>query len=99
MVVIDNWRKLRNLIVDLPKVELHVHIEGTLELEMIINLAKRNSIDIPDDKLELISNFHKQSLDLPSFLETYYFGVCVLQHELDFYDLTYAYLKKRILKV
>lgn len=75
----------------LPKVELHLHIEGTLEPELMFKLAKRNNIDIPFSSFEEVSqayNFH----NLQSFLDIYYQGANVLIYEQDFFDLTWAYL-------
>ena len=81
------------LIHDLPKCELHVHIEGTLEPELKFRLAARNGIVLPfRDEAEMRASygFH----DLPSFLALYYGGMEVLLKEPDFYDLTMAYLTK-----
>jgi adenosine deaminase len=77
----------------MPKAELHVHLEGTLEPELSFELARRNGIDIPyksRDELLAAYDFH----DLPSFLAIYYQGMSVLQHEQDFFDLTWQYLLK-----
>lgn len=77
----------------LPKVELHLHIEGTLEPEMLFDLAKKNNLDLPYKSVEEVRqayNFTK----LQDFLDIYYKGMSVLQTEQDFYELTYAYLKK-----
>jgi adenine deaminase len=84
---------LKNFIAGMPKCELHVHLEGTLEPEMKFELAKRNGMSLPyKDVAEMRAayNFH----DLPSFLKIYYEGMRVLVNEPDFYDLTYAYLTK-----
>ena len=80
-------------VADLPKCELHVHLEGTLEPEMKLRLAERNGIALPYPSIESLRasyTFH----DLPSFLGIYYDGMRVLQKEPDFYDLAYAYLGK-----
>jgi len=77
----------------LPKCELHVHIEGTLEPEMKFMLARRNGVALAQDSVEALRaayDFH----DLPSFLTIYYEGMSVLLKEPDFYDVTYAYLAK-----
>lgn len=77
----------------LPKAELHVHLEGTLEAEMKFTLARRNGITLPYADVEAMRKsyvFH----DLPSFLAVYYEGKTVLIGEQDFYDLCYAYLTK-----
>lgn len=77
----------------LPKAELHVHIEGTLEPEMIFEIAKRNKISVgfaSPDVLRAAYDFE----DLQSFLDLYYKGMKVLRTEQDFYDLTLAYLRR-----
>ncbi len=75
----------------LPKVELHLHIEGSLEPELLFKLAQRNGIDIPySSPSELRSAY--QFEDLQSFLDLYYQGADVLRTEQDFYDLTWEYL-------
>ena len=76
-----------------PKTELHIHIEGTLEPELMFKLAKRNKIKIPFESVDEIKNaynFH----NLQSFLDIYYQGSKVLINEQDFFDLTWAYLLK-----
>jgi len=81
------------LIRALPKAELHVHIEGTFEPELMFEIAQRNQIDIPYKSVEEVRqayNFH----NLQSFLDIYYAGANVLIHEEDFYDLAWAYFKK-----
>ena len=77
----------------LPKAELHVHIEGTFEPELMFAIAQRNHIDIPYQTVEDVRqayNFH----NLQSFLDIYYAGARVLVHEQDFYDLAWAYFEK-----
>ncbi|GCE79888.1 adenosine deaminase [Komagataeibacter oboediens] len=77
----------------LPKAELHVHLEGTLEPGLKIILARRNGHplqDMTEDDIRAGYGFH----DLPSFLAMYYEGVELLHTEQDFYDLCHAYLKK-----
>jgi adenosine deaminase len=84
---------LTNFIAGMPKCELHLHLEGTLEPEMKFALAKRNGIALPYKDaaaMRAAYDFH----DLPSFLKIYYEGMGVLVHEPDFYDLTFAYLAK-----
>ncbi|WP_372404352.1 adenosine deaminase [Acinetobacter piscicola] len=81
------------LIRALPKAELHVHIEGTFEPELMFAIAQRNHIDIPYKSVEEVKqayNFH----NLQSFLDIYYAGAAVLIHEQDFYDLAWAYFEK-----
>jgi adenine deaminase len=84
---------MRDLIQKMPKVELHLHIEGSLEPELMFTLADRNNITLPYTSVEEIQRAYQFS-DLQSFLDIYYTGARVLQTELDFYDLTWAYLEK-----
>lgn len=81
------------LIRALPKAELHVHIEGTFEPELMFAIAQRNHINIPYKSVEEVKqayNFH----NLQSFLDIYYAGANVLVVEQDFYDLAWAYFEK-----
>lgn len=84
---------LRSFILGLPKAELHVHIEGTLEPELIFELAQRNRIALPYASAQVLKNAYAFT-DLQSFLDLYYAGASVLITELDFYDMTMAYLKR-----
>ena len=84
---------LDNFIEGMPKAELHVHVEGTLEPELKFKLAKRNNLDLPYTSVEEMRAAYNFN-DLPSFLKMYYEGMGVLLVEQDFYDLTYAYLEK-----
>ncbi|MEP1142162.1 MAG: adenosine deaminase [Henriciella sp.] len=77
----------------LPKAELHLHIEGSLEPEMLFALAKRNAVDIPFASVEDVKAAYEFS-ELQDFLDIYYQGMGVLLTEQDFYDLTTAYLKR-----
>ena len=77
----------------LPKAELHVHIEGTLEPEMMFGLARRNGVALPYASVEEVRRAYDFA-DLQSFLDLYYEGMRVLLHERDFYDLTLAYLER-----
>ncbi len=77
----------------LPKVELHIHLEGSLEPEMMVAIAQRNGIHLPYRSVEAVRTAY-QFKDLQSFLDLYYAGAGVLQTEQDFYDLTWAYLQK-----
>ncbi|OQQ08963.1 adenosine deaminase [Vibrio splendidus] len=82
-----------SFITNLPKVELHLHIEGTLEPELMFQLAGRNNVSIPFDSTDKVRDAY-QFHNLQSFLDIYYQGANVLIHEQDFYDLTWAYLLK-----
>ncbi|MGF1682142.1 adenosine deaminase [Photobacterium minamisatsumaniensis] len=82
---------MKGFVSGLPKVELHVHIEGTLEPELMFTLAKRNGIALSYDSVEAVKLAYEFD-DLQSFLDLYYQGAQVLKTEQDFYDLTYAYL-------
>ncbi len=84
---------LRKFIEDMPKVELHLHIEGSLEPELMFELAQRNKIDIPFKTVDEVRKAYDFS-NLQDFLDIYYQGMNVLQTEQDFYDLTMAYLKR-----
>ncbi|BDR15750.1 adenosine deaminase [Vibrio sp. STUT-A11] len=76
----------------LPKVELHLHIEGSLEPELLFKLAKRNNIEIPYSTPSELREAY-QFEDLQSFLDLYYQGANALRTEQDFYDLTWEYLE------
>jgi len=78
---------------DLPKVELHLHLEGSLEPELMFELARRNNIELAFDSIEQLRAAYEFN-NLQDFLDIYYQGANVLQKEQDFYDLTWAYLKK-----
>ncbi|MDB9525819.1 adenosine deaminase [Oscillatoria sp. CS-180] len=77
----------------LPKAELHLHIEGTLEPAMMFEFAKRNQIELPYASVEEIQSAYNFD-DLQSFLNLYYQGSQVLKTEQDYYELTWAYLQK-----
>src|ERR1035437_7232112 len=77
----------------MPKVELHIHIEGSLMPQMMMDLAQRNGVKLPYKSVAEIEQAY-QFGNLQDFLDLYYKGMSVLQTEQDFYDLTYAYLKK-----
>ena len=81
------------LIERLPKAELHLHIEGSLEPELLFALAERNGLVIPFGSVEEIRRAYDFS-NLQDFLDIYYQGMAVLQTEQDFYDLTFAYLTR-----
>lgn len=85
--------RIIQIIKDCPKVELHLHIEGSLEPELMFELAKRNNIKLPFETIDEVKKAYKFN-NLQEFLDIYYKGANVLQTENDFYDLTYAYFKK-----
>ena len=84
---------MENFINQLPKAELHLHIEGTFEPELMFNIAQRNSIKIKYKSVNEIKAAYQFDC-LQDFLDIYYAGAGVLIKEQDFYDLTYSYLKK-----
>ena len=79
----------------LPTAELHIHIEGTLEPEMLVRLAARNGVTLPTTDLDELRARYRFA-DLQSFLDLYYANLPVLRTEQDFYDLTAAYLKRAV---
>jgi adenosine deaminase len=81
------------LIARLPKAELHLHIEGSLEPELLFALAERNAVAIPFASVEAVRAAYSFS-NLQDFLDIYYQGMSVLLTEQDFYDLTWAYLER-----
>ena len=82
---------MRDFIQALPKIELHLHIEGTLEPDLLFELAQRNKVRIPFESEAEIREAYEFT-DLQSFLDIYYQGANVLIQEQDFFDLTWAYL-------
>lgn len=84
---------LESFIEHLPKAELHIHIEGSLEPELMFELAKRNALALPFNSVAEVRRAY-EFVDLQSFLNLYYQGAIVLRKEQDFYDLTWAYLNK-----
>jgi adenosine deaminase len=84
---------MKRFIHELPKAELHIHIEGSLEPELMFKIAQRNDIPLPYDSIKDIRKAYDFT-DSQAFWKIYYQGLCVLRHEADFYDLTWAYLKK-----
>lgn len=82
---------MKDFIDALPKIELHLHIEGSLEPELMFELARRNDVDIAFDSAEEVRAAYQFS-DLQSFLDIYYQGARVLIEEQDFFDLCWAYL-------
>ncbi|MFC6380943.1 adenosine deaminase [Psychrobacter glacincola] len=82
-----------DLIKRLPKAELHLHIEGSLEPELMFRLAKKNQIEIPYKDIEDVRNAYNFT-NLQTFLDIYYAGADVLITQDDFYDLTWEYILK-----
>ncbi|WP_137921003.1 adenosine deaminase [Hydrogenophaga sp. 2FB] len=74
----------------IPKAELHIHIEGSLEPELIFALAQRNGLSLPYASVEVLRAAYAFT-DLQSFLDIYYAGASVLLHEADFHDMAWAY--------
>lgn len=83
----------REFVAGLPKAELHLHLEGTLEPELKLALARRNGIDIGQSTVEQVRASYDFD-DLTSFLAVYYPAMQVLVTEQDFYDLAMAYLRR-----
>ncbi|MBS1549276.1 MAG: adenosine deaminase [Bacteroidetes bacterium] len=83
---------LMDWIKQIPKAELHLHIEGTLEPELMFAIAQRNHVKIPYSSVEEVRNAYRFSC-LQDFLDIYYAGAGVLLYEEDFYDLTMAYFQ------
>jgi len=85
--------QLRAIVQQMPKAELHIHIEGSLEPELIFALAERNGVKLAYGSVEQLRAAYAFT-DLQSFLDIYYAGASVLLQEQDFYDMTAAYLAK-----
>ena len=77
----------------MPKAELHIHIEGSLEPELIFELAQRNGVALPYASVEALRAAYAFT-DLQSFLDIYYAGASVLLQEEDFYDMALAYFER-----
>jgi adenosine deaminase len=84
---------LHDFITRIPKTELHLHIEGTFEPELMFEIASRNKKKIPYKSVEEVRKAYEFS-NLQDFLDIYYAGAGVLLHEQDFFDLTMAYMRK-----
>ena len=84
--MLDNRTFLRGL----PKAELHLHIEGSLEPELMMALAQRNRVDLPFSTVDDIRKAYRFS-NLQDFLDIYYQGADVLREAEDFHDLARAY--------
>lgn len=85
--------RMRDIVQQMPKAELHIHIEGSLEPELIFALAQRNGVSLAYDSVAALRAAYAFS-DLQSFLDIYYAGASVLLTEQDFYDMTAAYLAR-----
>jgi adenosine deaminase len=85
--------RLPALLRAMPKAELHIHIEGSLEPELIFRLAQRNGVALPYASVEALRAAYAFS-DLQSFLDIYYAGASVLLREQDFFDMAWAYLER-----
>src|SRR3954451_7158250 len=85
--------QMYTLIKQLPKCELHIHIEGSLEPELMFALARRNGIRLPYDSVEALRRAY-QFTQLQDFLDIYYRGMSVLITAEDFFDLAWAYLTR-----
>ena len=81
------------LLAAMPKAELHIHIEGSLEPELIFALAQRNGVTLPYANVEDLRCAYAFT-SLQSFLDIYYAGASVLLHSQDFYDMAWAYLQR-----
>ncbi|MGB0884945.1 MAG: adenosine deaminase [Chitinophagales bacterium] len=84
---------LKEFIYQIPKAELHLHIEGSFEPELMFEIAKRNKIEIKFNSVEEVKAAYEFN-NLQEFLDIYYEGAGVLIHEKDFYEMTWAYLEK-----
>jgi adenosine deaminase len=84
---------MKDLIARLPKAELHLHIEGSLEPELLFEIARRNRVEIPFASVDELRKAYKFS-NLQEFLDIYYQGMNVLRTEEDYFDLTRAYLDR-----
>lgn len=84
---------MRDFLERLPKAELHLHIEGSLEPELMFALARRNGVELPFDSVEAVRAAYDFQ-DLPSFLELYYQGMSVLKRAEDFHDLAMDYFRR-----
>ena len=87
----DNFNKITDFINKSPKTELHLHIEGSLEPELMFKLSKRNKVEIPFKNVDEIRSAYNFT-NLDSFLKIYYEGSNVLVSEEDFFDLTWEYI-------
>ena len=94
-MAISKASRVQQFVQFMPKAELHIHIEGSLEPELIFELAKRNKLSLPYQSIEELRSAYAFT-DLQSFLVIYYAGASVLLHEQDFYDMAMAYLQRAV---
>jgi len=85
--------RMKELIQSLPKAELHLHIEGTLEPELMFEMARRNGVTLPYASVDALRRAYDFA-DLQAFLDLYYQGAAVLQTREDFRDMSLAYFRK-----
>lgn len=91
----DRFKEAREFLRKLPKAELHIHIEGTLEPELMFKLASRNNLQVEHARdIEHLRSLYNNFTDLQSFLDVYYAGVKCLRTEQDFAELTMAYMQR-----
>ena len=88
-------QSITDLIARLPKAELHIHLEGSLEPELLFQLAERNRLPLAHDSVDALRSAYVFS-NLQEFLDIYYVGMQVLQSDSDFYDLAMAYFRRAI---
>ena len=84
---------IEKFIQEMPKAELHMHIEGSLEPELMFTLARRNGLELPNQSVAAVHAAY-QFRNLQDFLDLYYRGMSVLREAQDFYDLTWTYLRR-----
>lgn len=84
---------MRDFLQRLPKAELHLHIEGSLEPELMFTLAERNGVTLPYDSVEAVKAAYEFD-DLQGFLDLYYQGMSVLRSAEDFHDLAMDYFRR-----
>src|SRR5213076_818689 len=85
--------RLPDLLREMPKAELHIHIEGSLEPELIFAMSRRNGVAIPYPSVDELRRAYAFT-DLQTFLDIYYAGASVLLKEQDFFDMAWAYLER-----
>src|SRR5438132_10465852 len=85
--------RLPALLAQMPKAELHIHIEGSLEPELIFEMARHNGVALPYASVEELRRAYAFT-NLQSFLDIYYAGASVLRKEQDFHDMAWAYLQR-----